>query len=300
MDQRQTQIREGAGLEESRLNVEFIELLRKWSSPVLLVAAVVAFGFFGYQKLQESRLKRLNTAFEQLEAAGGENPSPESLRGVAAEYGDVRAVGALARLTAADVYLRAVRLGLKIGAQPEPDAGGQAKYKAEDLLTEADRGVYLDEAAVLYSQVVEETKAKPGMTVLHTLGGLYGLAAVAESKGDVAQAKSFYEQVVSAAEKAGFEHHVAIARSRIVALDVPQESPKLYDAADLPKPPAPPAPPVDVNAPADATDIPEAQPVDPAPDAGEPGQGEVPGAPAEEPAPAPTDEGKAPAPDQPK
>ena len=300
MDERQTQIREGAGLEESRLNVEFIELLRKWSSPVLLVAAVVAFGFFGYQKLQESRLNRLNAAFEQLEGAGGENASPDSLRSIAAEYGDIRAVGPLAKLTAADVYLRAVRLGLKVGAQPEPDPAGQAlRYKPEDLLTDADRAVYLDEAAALYSEVVAEPKDKPGMMVLHPIGGLYGLAAVAETRGDAAQARTYYEQVAGAAEAGRLPRHAEIARARVAALDAPAELPSLYNAADLPKPPPPPEPtpvpldeaPAEGEAPADAPapaapgeeapgEAPDetpgeaTPPVDPAP--AEPGDGDEP------------------------
>ena len=37
MDERQTQIRQGAGLEESRINTEFLDFLNKWSSPVLIV-----------------------------------------------------------------------------------------------------------------------------------------------------------------------------------------------------------------------------------------------------------------------
>ena len=44
MEERQTQIREGAGLEESKLNVEFIDWLQRWSTPILLLVAGAALG----------------------------------------------------------------------------------------------------------------------------------------------------------------------------------------------------------------------------------------------------------------
>ena len=45
LDRRTRQITEGAGLEESRLNQDFVEFLKKWSTPLLLVivAAVAAY-----------------------------------------------------------------------------------------------------------------------------------------------------------------------------------------------------------------------------------------------------------------
>lgn len=309
MDQRQTQIREGAGLEESRLNVEFIDLLRKWSSPVLLVAAVAAFGYWGWQKLQESRLNKLNTAFSQLEAASaGNDPSPDSLRGVAAEYGTVRAVGTMARLQTADVYLKAVRLGLKVGAQAETDPNGPAKFKPEDVLTDEDRGSYLSQAEAQYKQVVEDNRGKPGMNVLHMLDGLYGLAAVSECRGDLDQAKAYYEQVSTEAQKAGLDAHVALAKAWIDGLDAIKTIPKVYNAADLPKPPAPPVPPEpapgDNPAPGDGTPAPEGgqPPAQPGDGQGDQPQGdpkpEVPPAdPKPEPQPEPQPEPK---PDQPK
>lgn len=295
MDQRQTQIREGAGLEESRLNVEFIDLLRKWSSPVLMVAAVLAFGYWGWQKYQEVQLNKLNTAFSQLEAAGaGNDPSPDSLKGVASEYGTVRAVGTLARLQAADVYLRAVRLGVKVGAQPQFDASGQAEIKPEDLLTDEDRVRYLGDAESLYQQVVTDTQAKPGMNALHTIDAYYGLAAIAESRGDMAQAKAQYEKVIASAQKAGLEAQAVVAKSRIDGLEALKTVPKVYNAADLPKPPAPPAPVVpegEAPAPGDGQA--------PAPEGGDAPPGD--GQPQPQPQPdAPTEPQPEPTPDQPK
>jgi hypothetical protein len=319
MDERQQQIREGAGLDESRLNTDFIELLRKWSSPVLLIAAVLAFGYWGWQKLQESRLNRLNTAFSELTgAAASASPSPDSLRSIAAEFGDVRAVGVLANIEAADVYLRAVRLGVRVGSQPEADETGQTAYKAEDLLTEEDRTRYLTEAATLYKAVIAETENKPGMSAVLTINGLYGLAAVAESRDDLAEARSCYEKVIARAEKAGLPAHATIARERVEGLDGLKATPRIYHQAELPKEPEPVLPVIDEG----AEDAPETdpgadpaaepgdqpaegdadapapeEPTDDAPGDGEPAEGDQPQSPPQDP---PQDPAPEPAPDEPK
>jgi hypothetical protein len=298
MDQRQTQIREGAGLEESRLNVEFIDLLRKWSSPVLMVAAVAALGYWGWQKLQESRLNKLNTAFSQFEAAGSaSDPSPDSLRAVAEEYGDVRAVGTMSRLEAADVYLRAVRLGIRLGAQAEADENGRAKFKPDDVLGEADRTQYLSDAELLYKRVVADSTGKPVMMVLHRLSGLYGLAAVSESRSDMAQARAYYEQVVAEAQKTGLDGQVAVAKSRMDGLEALKTLPRVYNTADLPKPPAPPEPPADQSpAPGDVGDgTPDGGDAPPEAPSGEPSGEQPPPAPGDEPA--PSDGGQDPQPE---
>src|SRR5690606_41971572 len=108
MDERQTKIKEGAGLEESRLNTEFIDFLQRWGTPALLVVAVIALGYFGYQRLQMARTEKVNQAFVELEAAlSTDNPNPRALEDIAATYSSTRAVPHIASLTAADGYLRA-------------------------------------------------------------------------------------------------------------------------------------------------------------------------------------------------
>ena len=80
MDDRQTQIRQGEGLSESRVNQDFIDFLNKWSSPVLLVLAVAALTWAGLQWMEKKKIEKVNNAFADLEAAtAGNNPSPASL-----------------------------------------------------------------------------------------------------------------------------------------------------------------------------------------------------------------------------
>ncbi len=65
-DDRLDQIKEGAGLEDSRINQEFVDFIRKWSTPVLLVAALITLGYFLNNKRIDARAAYINEAFSQL------------------------------------------------------------------------------------------------------------------------------------------------------------------------------------------------------------------------------------------
>ena len=69
MDQRQAQIRERAGLEESRLNEDFIDFLRKYGFLILLVAALAAGLTSGVRWYREYTVRKVTTAFADFEAA---------------------------------------------------------------------------------------------------------------------------------------------------------------------------------------------------------------------------------------
>src|SRR5262245_6692809 len=156
MDERQTQIREGAGLEESKLNVEFIDWLQKWSTPILMVVAVVALGVVVYKRWQKAKLDEVDRGFGELTSAiDSGTPNPESLKAIAEQYEGVRAIPVLARLEAADEYLRSVRTGMKAGAKVEADG----KIPAEDVLTDEDRTRYLGQAETLYRSVLDKSVA---------------------------------------------------------------------------------------------------------------------------------------------
>lgn len=237
MDKRQQQIREQAGLAESKLNVEFIDFLRKWSTPFLLVVVAAALGFVFYQRVQQARTVKVDNAFRELSTvATSRGVSPEALKAIADSYGGVGAVSTLARIKAADAYLQAVRQQMKLGAATNPDG----TVPAEDVLTEADRTSYLAEAESLYQGVLDANAPTVG-TSIHAIGAAYGLAAVAETRGEADKAKAAYERVIQLADRAGYLDHVELARKRIA--DLPTLSrPRLFAQAELPKPPAPPAP----------------------------------------------------------
>ena len=237
MDQRQAQIREGAGLEESKLNVEFIEWLRRWSTPLLLVAAIAALGWVLYQKFERAQLAKVDRAFGELETAMVAG-SPETLKAVADAYSGVRAVPVMARLGAADAYLRAARAGVRPGAALKQDG----TVDAADVLSDQDRASMLDQAQGQYAEVLKATESDERNS-LHAIGAAFGLAAVAESRGDMEGAKKNYEKAQTLAERGGFPGPGEVAKKRLADLPSRAQPPKLYAKAELPTPPAPPPPP---------------------------------------------------------
>jgi hypothetical protein len=229
MDERSTQIREGAGQVESKLNTEFIDWLRKWNMPILLVVALVALGWVGYQRWQTSRAAEVARAFADMEAA----QSPEALRSVAANYEGIRSVSEVARLRAADIYLQSFRTGVKPGSQPQQNG----QFAAEDLLSEGDRTTMLEQAENLYRMVLQATSQQQSKA-LFAIGSSFGLAAVAESRGDLDAARQHYQRTAELAESGGFPGQAEIARERITKLPELAQPPRLYATSELPKPPA--------------------------------------------------------------
>lgn len=285
--ERQMQIREQAGLDESRFNEELIDFLRKWGTPILLIVAAVSVAYAANAHFKRTAADKVETAFGELSSASATaNPSPESLRRVADDFAGVKSVGELARLEAADIYLAAVRTGVKPGAQPKPDG----THDAADLMTAEDRSWHLTQARDLYQAVADATLATPGREAL-ALNALYGLAAVAESEGNLDAARQAYTRVIEKSEKSGFPAHASIARARIADLDALGSVPELVSQSQLPPmpepkielpampagPELPPAPPAEATPPAgsptpDPATQPAQPPVQPAPEPAAPPQ----------------------------
>lgn len=243
MDERQAQIRERAGLEESLLNVEFIEWLRKWGTPLLMVAALASGGYWLKAKWAKSTQEKTDRAFAEFESARGRGttPSPEALLAVAADYDGVKAVPDLARLEAADAYLDALRRRVKVGAVLKTDAGGQRTGeldRPEDELTSEDRKIYLDKAAELYNAVLQNSENKSGRFLM-SVNAMFGLAAVEESRENFDQARVWYEKIASATQDTSFDPFAKVALRRITRLDLLKEISPIPTRSEVPKPPEP-------------------------------------------------------------
>lgn len=238
IDQRHTQIREKAGLEESRLNQEFIGFLQKWSTPLMAIIAVAALGYVGLGKLKEQRVAKIDAAyreFQDVTPGGTLSASPDSLMNVASAYEDVPGVSILARLGAADSLMQAVRTGLRPGAVLTPEGVPETE---DDVLSDADRAAFLDRAASAYNQVLSRTESVAGQEV-HAIAALYGLVAVDAARGDIASARTHLERVKALATAADFPLHIEIATERLAALDGVSEAQPLISRSELPAPPAP-------------------------------------------------------------
>ena len=289
MDERQTQIRERAGLEEARYNLEFIDWLRKWGVPILFVFAVAAAAWGLRERYQRSQAVKLDESFAELEAvASGSNPSPESLLQIANDHASGRSsVAEIAKLEAADAYLDSIRRGVRPGAQLQPDG---TLEKPEDVLSEADRKSFQDRAYSLYNEVFNATRSNAGKQVL-TIGALFGMASVAESQGEIAKARGHYEEVSKLADASGFTAYGAVAKKRLENLDALQNPPVVYSKADLPPVPEAPKPVQPVLTPIDAPPFavpPELQPQpQPVPEGAQPLIPPPAAPPAPEPAPQP-------------
>lgn len=228
MEERQRQIREGAGLEESRLNVEFIEFLKKFSTPLLMAVVVISGGYFAWNryKIREERLT--DDAFAQLDAAV-EAKNPVTLLRVADEV-NRGPIPLLARLTAADLHLDASRTGVPIGVTLE--AKGELP-KDTAPLTDEQRADELRKAADLYQQVLDGASNRGGHLEL-ALVALHGLAACAESRGDLDAARGFYDRVIERAKATNRAEWATRAEKLKATLDELSVAPRLYKTAELP------------------------------------------------------------------
>ena len=241
MDERQQQIKAGAGLEESRINQDLIDFLQKWGSWILMALAVAALIYAGMGWLERQREAKVNEAFAALEGArAGANPSPDALRRVADEYEGIKSVAELARLESADVILDAVRVGVRPGAQINADGSLESDT---ELLTDDDRSRYLDQAESLYAAVLDATREKPGKKQI-AISAMFGLAAVYETKGEVDRARTQLESVATMGESIALPAIARMARDRIELLtsEAAAPLPTRDQLPELPTPPEPEAP----------------------------------------------------------
>lgn len=216
MDDRQTEIRAGAGLEDSRINKEFIDFLNKWSSPVILVIAIAALVWAGLGWMERKKIEKIDQAFGDLHAATvGGNPSPASLNALAEEYAGVKSVSQIAKLTTADLYISAFVRGVQPGAQISPVTGGP--LDENDALDDGQRAVYLDQADDLVQDVITTNTDVVGKEIF-VLHALVRAGAIDECKRDFDAAKASYERAMAVANSISMPALANYAQMRIDAL----------------------------------------------------------------------------------
>ncbi len=237
LDQRQAQIREGAGLDEARINQDFLDFLKRWGVYALLLLAIAFALYNGRAWWQNRKLAQRAEAFAALNGQlQGPTPNPTVLQRIAEEYRGVAGVATMAKLTAADVFLTGARAGIRWDAETQ----NPANPSEDALLTPEERDEYLTFAERLYRQALEEAPKTVGAAT-QRVGAYFGLAAVAESRQDPDAARSAYESAAEVAERFGFAELAEAARQRIEDLDGLDLRPSLLSEADLPPLPQPPA-----------------------------------------------------------
>jgi hypothetical protein len=223
MDDRQTKIREGAGLEDSRINQEFIDFLNKWSTPFCILLLVAAGVYWGLNYLERQRIARVDQAFSEYEAVIADgNPSPNSLQSIAgeAEKNGIGSVAELARLREVDIYLGAFAIGLEPGAQLDPET--QSVVNENDILSDERRQQYLTFAETTAKQVLGSSEGDEGKAIF-AMQALSRLASVEESRDQFEAARAYYERLGTLAEAQRYSPMKTYADNRIAELDAISE-----------------------------------------------------------------------------
>jgi len=217
-------------LTESRINEDFLTWLKASGPTYLLIVLVCLCAYVLWVRWKEHKQTYVATAWAEY----NQSDLPSSLIDVAAKYPDVGALPSVARLDAAERWMRAVQLNQSL-------AGAEGEETIP--LTDEERTQYLDGADRVYAEVIAADDGAPGRTLV-VVNALFGRAAVAEAKNDVEAARRSYEQAAARAE-ATFPSLAAQARRRmesietaIAAVTLPAESPDSTptDPAALPKP----------------------------------------------------------------
>ena len=215
MDDRQTKITEGAGLEESRLNQEFIDFLNKWGFRFLMVVLVIAAGWVGKTRWDQYVEQRLDTALVELESEIATG-SPDGLIALAKKYKSVGSVWEQATLSAASINLESGRKSLIPGGDPSDK---------EDFLDPESAQKQLEQAADLFAQVVEHAGSQS--ISINALDARSGLIASKISLRDADGARSGLTELIALLEKSGFTDLKDKAEERLASLDELMEMPVL-------------------------------------------------------------------------
>ena len=234
MDERQMDIKEGAGREESQYDQNFLNWLNKWGNRILWLVLIALGLYLGNQYFGKWQRAGVDRAYAELQDVRL-NPTPEALLAIASKHGDTRGIGHMARLAAADQYLERVRTGIVLGAVASPDG---TLFSQDDALSDEDRTLYLDQAQTQYQTVYNDTSTKPDLAI-HAMGAGFGMGAVAESRGEIDLAGEWYTNVETLATDQGFTDvalHAADMREALADLVL---NPRLYQNSELPEPPAP-------------------------------------------------------------
>ncbi|MBY0308674.1 MAG: hypothetical protein K2Q09_08025, partial [Phycisphaerales bacterium] len=219
LDKRQRGIKVGAGLEEARYNVEFIDFLQRWGPTVMLVIAAAALAFWGMQRWRESRESKQGIAFGDLDQAmyapQGLDVNPEVLVRIAEDNAGQGAVPLLARLKAAEQWRESAMKGYRPGSL---DPKTRQVASQDDYLTPEGKKELLDKARQQYQLVVDQSAGNVAKATF-TLTGYMGLASIAESQGRIEEAKAAFAKAQELAEKAHFPEYAALAGERLKTVE---------------------------------------------------------------------------------
>ncbi len=209
---------------ESRLNEDFLDWLKSKGINYAAVILLILVAVMGFNIFKDRRSAERDAAWMDLAGAS----VPASLEDIAARHPRTDSIAPWALLDAADRYFNSAQRGVRLFDR-EPDA--------EDYRLSPDqRQEWFGEADRLYGQIVDISRSggeleRTGFLV----AGLFGRAAVAESRGDAAAARGLLNEVIEATRTS----HPAIAElaeARLADIDTVVAFSSLPSRIDLPAP----------------------------------------------------------------
>jgi tetratricopeptide (TPR) repeat protein len=174
-------------LTESKLNQEFVDWLKVKGPTWLLVVMIALCAYLGITKWRTSKAAAQDAAWQALADA----KLPNAFKEVAQQYGDFGAIPALARLQAAEEYLKGVQVNQPLGTDP-----AQANPPA---LTAEERADYIRQAGELFDLVIAQDDGTLP-TTLTAVQALSGRASIAETQGELDKAREWFEKAAKRAE----------------------------------------------------------------------------------------------------
>jgi hypothetical protein len=217
---------EQTDLNESRVNEEFVDWLKKWGNGILLAVLLVALAGVGWQWLERSANERRTAAWNGLTSA----QLPSSLQDIAVEAEGVDSVSLLALMSAADKYLTSIQSGTRFDRE-----AGSPDFK----LDAETRTAFLDSADALYGEVITKVGDDYKTTFakkLFVISALFGKAAIAESRGKIDDGKALLALIAEIAEPE-YPQLATQAGQRSDSMDVLAVKTSFPAQADLPVPP---------------------------------------------------------------
>ena len=209
-----------ADTSESNVNEDFVVWLKTKGPNYLLIIMIVIAAMLwwnNYKRGEEQYKAEAWSAFSEASSTG----LPASLEDVAQTHADVDSLRELGFLRAADAYLDAVIKNTTLGSNEN----------VTKVLTAEERTFYLEKADSLYAELVKGADDSDTKT-LFVVSGLFGRAAVAESKGDIDSARGYYEAIPTRAERL-YPGLSTQARFRLDTLDVLAEEIALPTDAEV-------------------------------------------------------------------
>lgn len=224
MDQNRLKEVHQTDLIEGRINEDFVDWLKTKGPTWLLMILIGVGGYLAIVRWKQHKTQHFVEAWVAL----SECTLPGAFEDVAERYADVPGLPQEAKRAGAGVLLSAVVTGRPLTADPDPAATAPP-------MSEQERLEYLARAERLYREVLEDDDLSLAMT-LHAVNAMQGVAVIAESRGDIAEARTWYENAAQRAEPF-YPQLAKWARQRSETADQYAEAVSLPTRAALPSPP---------------------------------------------------------------